>query len=294
MGIPSLGLTLKRMIAPSRARLRTRVPDLTSDIAHYIFNLMNATLIFDPGQHHAGNTLDSFNNSRRRRLGSLGAAITATCGLLLGACTREQQRPARPGAGVFTTSQDIGSAELPGQVVASSSNTYVVSGAGRNLWGAHDEFHFAFTVLVGDAQIGADIDLGPALGQRYRKALLMFRSSTESDAAYVDVAVHENGVGSLQYRPYAGAPTLDLQSSVPNPGHVRLIRRGSYFSAAFENAAGQRDELGPIAVALPDNALVGIGVNSADTDHLARVTFSNLEFSQAVSLSFAEGLSEDQ
>lgn len=219
-----------------------------------------------------------------------GLVRLGTAALTLGvvSCATPPERPARPGLGVFTTSQDIGAAELPGQLDAPAPNTYVVSGAGRNLWGAQDEFHFAFTELIGDAQIAADIDLGEALGQRYRKALLMFRTSTKPDAAYVDVAVHENGVGSLQYRPYAGAPTLDLQSRVTKPLHVRLVRRGPYFHAEFENASGQRDEVGPIAVTLPDAALVGVGVNSADTDHLARVTFSNLELSQAVSLAAFE------
>jgi hypothetical protein len=189
---------------------------------------------------------------------------------------------------VFTTSQDIGSAALPGQILSPAPNTYVVSGSGRNLWGAQDEFHFAFTELIGDAKIGSDIDLGAPLGERYRKALLMFRSSTKTDAAYVDVAVHEFGFGSLQYRPYAGGPTLSLHSQVSTPHHVRLVRRGTYFHAEFENASGQRETVGPIAVSLPDAALVGVGVNSADTDHLARVTFSNLELSQAVSLAAAE------
>lgn len=216
------------------------------------------------------------------------ATVLAAFGvMILSACTASRERPARPGLGVFTTSQDIGADGLPGQITAAGPNTYVISGSGRNLWGSQDEFHFAFTELVGDAQIGADIDLGAPLGQRYRKALLMFRSSTKPDAAYADVAVHENGLGSLQYRPYAGAPTLDLQSSVPNPRHVRLVRRGAYFRAEFDNDAGQRDEVGPIAVSLPDAALVGLGVNSADTTHLARVTFSNLELSQAVSLATA-------
>lgn len=226
--------------------------------------------------------------SPRRSIRGRALLGFAALALGLGACATPPERPARPGLGVFTTSQDIGAAELPGQINVSSPNTYVVSGAGRNLWGARDEFHFAFTELIGDARIAADIDLGAALGQRYRKALLMFRTTTKPDAAYVDVAVHENGVGSLQYRPYAGAPTLDLRSQITKPVRVRLVRRGSYFHAEFENASGQRDVVGPIAVTLPDAALVGVGVNSADTDHLARVTFSNLDVSQAVSLTAFE------
>lgn len=234
------------------------------------------------------NSLDNFGGSRSRVASSVALPELLLCLLSAAACSTSHEHPARPGVGAFTSSQDIGAADLPGQVTASSTNTYVVSGAGRNLWGAQDEFHFAFTELIGDAQIGADIDLGAPLGQRYRKALLMFRSTTKPDAAYVDVAVHENGTGALQYRPYAGAPTLTLQSQVSAPHHVRLIRRGTYFHAEFENTSGQRDQVGPIAVAIPDAALVGLGVNSADTEHLARVTFSNLELSQAVSLASAE------
>lgn len=232
------------------------------------------------------------NSLRKFSKTGAGARRGSRLGLILllgaSACSVSHERPARPGAGAFTTSQDIGEAELSGHIAVSSDRGYVVSGAGRNLWGAQDEFHFAFTELIGDAQIGATIDLGAPLGQRYRKALLMFRSTTKPDAAYVDVAVHENGLGALQYRPYAGAPTLTLQSQVAAPHHVRLVRRGTYFHAEFEDAAGNRDQVGPIAVGLPNAALVGVGVNSADTDNLARVTFSNLELSQSVSLALAE------
>lgn len=203
------------------------------------------------------------------------------------ACAPAPDRPPRPGVGLFTMSQDIGSAALPGQITLKEPSTYVLSGAGSNLWGAHDEFHFAYTELMGDVEVAAIIDLGAPLGERFRKALLMFRSSTKTDAAYVDVAVHENGVGSLQYRPYTGAPTLELRSQVNNPQHMRLTRRGAYFAAEFANQVGEKDRLGPIAVTLPDAALVGLGVNSADPQQLARVTFSDVELSQTVSWSLA-------
>lgn len=220
---------------------------------------------------------------RRRWHALLGLALCCVA-----ACGSPHKRPARPGVGVFTTSQDIGEADLQGQISAPEPGTYVVSGAGRNLWGAQDEFHFAFSQIVGDALIGAEVDLGAPLGERYRKALLMFRASTDPDSAYVDVAVHENGVSSLQYRPYAGAPTFDLQSRIMKPRRARLTRRGSYFHAEFESVSGEQDRVGPIAVALPEAALVGIGVNSAGSSHLARVTFSDLELSQAVSLASLE------
>ncbi len=240
---------------------------------------MNATTIWNQGAQLRSKLLKSFRHFLHGWGTTFGRAASGTTfGVLAAAaCASPTERPPRPGVGLFTTSQDIGSAALPGQITLKDPRTYVLSGAGSNLWGARDEFHFAYTELVGDVEVAANIDLGAPLGERYRKALVMFRSSTKPDAAYVDVAVHENGVGSLQYRPYTGAPTLDLRSKVNDPKHVRLTRRGAYFAAEFANEAGEKDQLGPIAVTLPDAALVGLGVNSADPAQLARVTFSDVD-----------------
>lgn len=221
--------------------------------------------------------------NRRRAIATLASALVWVAG-----CNDHSDRPARPGVGLFTASQDIGDPELPGQLTSPEPGTYVVAGAGHNIWGARDAFHFAYTEITGDAELGAEIDLGAPLGQHYRKAVLMFRTSTAPDAAYVDVALHENGLASLQYRPYSGAPTLNLQSSLERPRRARLVRRGAYFHAEFESASGKHDVVGPIAVSLPESTLVGVGANSADPNQLARVTFRNVELGRAVSLATIE------
>ncbi len=49
----------------------------------------------------------------------------------------------------------------------------------------------------------------------HRKAALMIRQSLEPDAAYADVALHGDGLTSLQFRPTAGAATSALASKRP-------------------------------------------------------------------------------
>ena len=47
----------------------------------------------------------------------------------------------------------------------------------------------------------------------HRKAVLMIRQNLDRDAAYADVALHGDGLTSLQFRPAAGAETLEQRST---------------------------------------------------------------------------------
>ena len=58
----------------------------------------------------------------------------------------------------------------------------------------------------------------------------MMRQSLEPDSAYVDVALHGDGLTSLQYRETKGAPTHEIQSNISAPAQLRIEKRGDYVS----------------------------------------------------------------
>src|SRR5438034_8242660 len=47
----------------------------------------------------------------------------------------------------------------------------------------------------------------------HRKAVLMVRQTLDADSAYADVALHANGLTSLQYREEKGAATHEIQAN---------------------------------------------------------------------------------
>ena len=53
--------------------------------------------------------------------------------------------------GIFNGHNDIGTAVKPGEATyIAATRQYVISGAGYNIWGDHDEFHFVWKKIKGD------------------------------------------------------------------------------------------------------------------------------------------------
>src|SRR5437899_8931122 len=67
----------------------------------------------------------------------------------------------------------------------------------------------------------------------------LFRS-LDADSAYADVALHANGLTSLQYREEKGAATHEIQANVSAPKRLRIVKHGAYFS--MWRADGSRSE----------------------------------------------------
>ena len=110
--------------------------------------------------------------------------------------------------GVFEGNTDIGNVKHAGSVQFNpSENTYTISGSGTNMWFDTDEFHFVWKKMSGDMSLAATIEwLGQGLDP-HRKACLVIRQTLESNSAYADVAVHGDGLTSIQYRELEGAMT---------------------------------------------------------------------------------------
>ena len=91
------------------------------------------------------------------------------------------------------------------------------------MWFTNDAFHFVWKRISGDVNLAGDIAWIGTGGNPHRKACLMLRQTLESNSTYADVAVHGDGLTSLQYRHGEGAATHEIQSNVSAPKRVRSI-----------------------------------------------------------------------
>src|SRR6478672_11650500 len=138
-------------------------------------------------------------------------------------------RPADAALGIFETHGDVGVVLHPGSAAFdASARTYTLAGSGENMWAAKDAFHFVWAKASGDLALTADVSFLGMGKNPHRKACLMIRQSLDADAAYVDVALHGDGLTSLQFRDAKGAATHEVQSNVSAPVQVRLVKRGKY------------------------------------------------------------------
>jgi len=181
--------------------------------------------------------------------------------------------------GMFEGHGDLGVVLHPGSVEYDAArHTYRIAGSGENLWATADAFHFVWKKMSGDGSIAADIAFPVATGEPHKKAVLMIRQSLDADSAYVDVAVHGNGLTSLQSRDEKGAATHEIQSNVGAPKRVRLTRSGAYF---YLSVAAEGEDLhlagGSMRMVLQDPFYIGIGVCAHNKDAVETAVFGNVE-----------------
>jgi hypothetical protein len=184
--------------------------------------------------------------------------------------------------GIFAGQQDVGTVLHAGSAEYDSArNAYTVSGSGENMWFGIDDFHFVWKKVSGDVALSAEIAFIGTTGSNHRKAVLMIRQSLDGNSAAVDVAVHGNGLTSLQYRNPAGSDTHEVESNVAAPRTVRIEKRGDFFYAFV---AGKDGKLGPAGaatkLALSGEFYVGIGVCAHDKDVVEKAVFTNVRLEE--------------
>src|SRR5579862_716416 len=145
--------------------------------------------------------------------------------------------------GIFEDHGDVGRVLHRGTTEYDAvAKTYTVTGSGNNMWMTEDDFQFAWKKMSGDISITANISFYGLGGNAHRKGVLMIRQSLDSDAVYVDAALHGNGLTALQYREEKGAMTKDIESADFSTQRMRFEKRGDFF---YLYSAGGSSELHP-------------------------------------------------
>ena len=187
---------------------------------------------------------------------------------------------------IFDSSGDVGETPKKGKVEFSpSTGDYTITGGGANMWAAVDAFHFAWKKLSGDVVITADVHFIGTGAVGHRKAALMIRQSLDPDSAYADVALHGDGLTSLQFRPSAGAQTAEMRqadkSDLSGPVRIRIERHGDQFSMQAGKPGEPLVSTGPATVKLRDPVYMGLAVCSHDANVLETAVFSNVTVESA-------------
>ena len=186
--------------------------------------------------------------------------------------------------GIFEQQGDVGTVLHPGSVAFDPrTRTYTVAGSGDNVWSTKDAFHFAWKKASGDLALAADISFLGQGSAPHRKACLMIRQSLDPDAAYGDVALHGDGLTSLQFREAKGAATHEVQANVSAPRRLHIEKRGKYVRMYV---AAKGEQLGfsgaAVRLSLEEPFYVGIGVCAHNKDVVEKAVFSNVELNTSL------------
>ena len=182
--------------------------------------------------------------------------------------------------GIFAGHSDVGTVLHAGSATYdAANNTYTLIGNGENMWATADAFQFAWKKVSGDVGVSADISFLNSGGNQHKKAVLMLRQSLDPDSVYADVALHGNGLVSLQYRDEKGGTTSEVESNISAPARLQITRAGRYvYISLGKKGSDVHFAAGSVRIALGDGDLyAGIGVCSHDKNATEQATFTNVE-----------------
>ena len=185
--------------------------------------------------------------------------------------------------GVFESQGDSGNPAKAGSAVLDATGSYLVTGGGENMWFTNDAFHFVWKQVSGDFNLQAAINWPQAGGNAHRKACLMIRQTLAPDSAYVDVAVHGEGLTSLQFRETTGGLTHEIQANMSRPPIVGIGRQGDVFFLTLPEPGPSLSPAGPfMRLKLSDPLYVGLAVCAHDDKVLETARFSQVALTPRV------------
>ena len=169
------------------------------------------------------------------------------------------------GTPVFENACDVGYCKLPGNFVY-DKGVYTLTGAGTNMWEQSDEFFMVWKEVSGNFTLSARIAFEGEGINEHRKMGLIIRESLEADAKYADVAVHGDGLTSLQYRREKGDITREIKSDNQMPDHIILERAGD--KIIMKTGIGKYPEQpgDTLELAMPQKCFVGLFICSHEAD----------------------------
>lgn len=201
--------------------------------------------------------------------------FSAVCTLLLSSFSQAETMSSI-GAD-FHSHSDVGAVQHAGAVAYdASTQTYEISGSGSNMWFGADECHFVWRKLSGDFILTANARFVGEGVDPHRKIGWMIRADLEGDSPYADVALHGDGLTSLQFRRQRGADTEQLESAVTMPEVLQLERQGGKLRMAVAKAGETFSTRDLADLQLPDEVYVGLFVCAHNAEVVERAEFHNV------------------
>jgi phosphatidylserine/phosphatidylglycerophosphate/cardiolipin synthase-like enzyme/regulation of enolase protein 1 (concanavalin A-like superfamily) len=173
--------------------------------------------------------------------------------------------------------QDVGNVGVAGSAVVNSATAvYTVKGAGADVWGAADAFHYAYRPLSGDGRIVARVATVSSTNA-WVKAGVMIRETLDPASAQAFMLESYSKGLAFQRRPISGGTSVSSAgASTPAPYWVRLDRAGNLFSAYQSTDGTTWTLVGTETIPMAADVFIGLAVSSHTTGAAATATFDNV------------------
>ena len=239
------------------------------------------TASFNPGTT-ASSSILTLTASGTAITGRATVTITGTSGNLTNSAAISLTVRFVPTLPTIWTDSDIGSAGLAGNANY-ANGVFTVTGAGAQIYGTADAFHFVYQPLSGDGTIVARL-VSVQGGSAYAAPGVMIRETLTAGSTNAETA--DWAASSAIYfdaRTSTGASTTPYASvSETLPYWVKVSRSGNSFSSYTSMDGVNWTQRGTSqTINMAQNVYVGLAVNSGSASALATATFDNVSVSSA-------------
>lgn len=178
--------------------------------------------------------------------------------------------------GIFDHQEDIGHPKLKGSIVYNKNDqTYLLTGAGKNMWFNNDQFRFAWKKIKGNFIIRASIRFVGKGKEAHRKIGIIARDKLTPDSRYADACVHGDQLTSLQYRTADGDTTGQIAISSFHPTEIELERSGNLFTFSAARL-GENYKSVSKEMLLNEEVYAGLFICSHAENVIEQAVFSNV------------------
>jgi regulation of enolase protein 1 (concanavalin A-like superfamily) len=172
--------------------------------------------------------------------------------------------------------RDVGPV-APAGTSSGSSGAFAVAGAGADIWGTADAFHFVSRTLTGDGTIVARVSSVEAVDQ-WTKAGVMMRETLDPGSRHAMMIASPSKGAAFQRRvATGGVSTHTTAGPLTAPHWVRLVRTGHTFHASVSMDGTTWTPIGSETMPMAQTIHVGIAVTSHRNGTLAHATFEGVQ-----------------
>jgi len=190
--------------------------------------------------------------------------------------------------GQFDGQTDVGTVTSSGTCAYDAEqDSYILTSAGANIWGDHDDFHLVWKRMCGDFIVTARAEFIGVGANPHRKLGWMVRSSLAPDSPCVSTGVHGDGLLSIQYRRTQGGPTEEVRSSLVGADVVQLERRGSTYIMSVAHYGEPFVTVQAEEIDLGDDVYVGLLGCSHEVDVVETVIYRDVRIVVPVAAEFS-------
>ncbi|HSX58467.1 MAG TPA: carbohydrate-binding domain-containing protein [Candidatus Saccharimonadales bacterium] len=189
--------------------------------------------------------------------------------------------PPSPLSAPWTTNGDIGTVGVAGSA-SLSNGTFTIAGAGSDIWGNVDSFHFSAQDLTGDATLTARV-VSQTNTNAWAKAGIMLRDSISADSMHAMLVVTPSNSVAFQYRTSTGGASANTSApaGLNAPIYLKLVRAGNAISAFYSTAAFSSTNtgtlLGTVNIAFGNTTIkAGMAVLSHTTTATSTAVFDTV------------------